>query len=119
MESKSDNFSTNLNKLVRFFERTGNGYAFASTRVQAHIQTINSKLSELLEVRGKEVEFIYFEKESGLSLLEQLKQKKNKEVNGLVVNNITELLFSFSKSNLGVSDDALLELNFHAKICMI
>jgi Asp-tRNA(Asn)/Glu-tRNA(Gln) amidotransferase B subunit len=48
MESKSDNFSANLNKLVRFFERTDGGYAFASTRVQANIQVVNSETDQAL-----------------------------------------------------------------------
>ncbi len=112
MESKSDNFSANLNKLVRFFERTNGGYAFASTKVQAHIPTINTKLCEVLKERAKKTEFIYFDNESGFTLLEQLKQKKREDINGLVVNNITELLFSFSKNNKNVSKDTLMELNF-------
>ncbi len=112
MESKSDNFSTNLNKLVRFFERTDGGYAFASTRVQAHIQSINSKLCKILEEKAQKAAFVYFDNESSFTLLEQLKQKKKEDVNGLVVNNIPELLFSFSNNNASVSNDALMELNF-------
>jgi tetratricopeptide (TPR) repeat protein len=112
MESKSDNFSANLNKLVRFFERTDGGYAFASTRVQANIQVVNSKLIRLLEEKAKKTGVVYFDSESSMSLLEQLKQKMKENVSALVVNNFTELLFSFSKNNDSVGKDALLELNF-------
>jgi hypothetical protein len=65
-----------------------------------------------LEEKAKKTGVVYFDSESSMSLLEQLKQKMKENVSALVVNNFTELLFSFSKNNDSVGKDALLELNF-------
>jgi tetratricopeptide (TPR) repeat protein len=111
MESKSDSYSANLNKLVRFFERSEGGYAFATTKVQAHIQTINNELIKRLESTTKKPAFVYFDKESRYSLLEQLKQKTEDCVNGLIVSNITELLFPFLEKGFNEEKDTILELN--------
>jgi len=112
MENKADNFEANLCKLVRFFERTKAGYAFASIKIQGQIQYINQQLSSKLNEKKIHIEFVNFERDSELSLLEQLKQNLEKNPNALVVNNFTELLFAFNNKAQNNSVDAVFELNF-------
>ena len=112
MENRADNFDANLSKLVRFFERTKAGYAFATIQTQGQIQPINQQLCSKLNNKKIQLEVVNFERNSELSLLEQLKQKLVKKNSALVVNNFTELLFAFNGEQQAKTDDAVIELNF-------
>jgi tetratricopeptide (TPR) repeat protein len=112
MEDKENNYYSNLNRLIRFFEKTKRGYAFASIQNQGQIKVINEQLLENLDSRNINLSFVYFDLKSELSLINQLKQKITKNTNALVVNNIWELLF-FSKDQSQLKDrDIVIELNF-------
>lgn len=96
MENKttpaSNNYYSNLNKLVRFFTQTGSGYAFVSIDDQRYINAINNQLKELLTGNSVTLSVFNFNLENGISFIEQLK----KEISGsgrsaIVVSNLWAL----------------------------
>lgn len=116
MENKipqvTDNYYGNLNRLLRYFAKTGAGYAFASIENQRHIQAINVHLKEVLSGSQLNLVLFSFDHKSDLPWLTQLQSVIRPGANAIVVNNLG-LMAELSDGMLTrQGSNFLLEFNF-------
>jgi len=108
MENKTNNYYAALSRLVRFFERTTSGFAFAVMENQNKLSFVNNNLAEMLRERNLFLKIINFDVNSKKTIIEQIRFHK-KENNAIVINNLGELIQLSSETK---NRNFLSELNF-------
>jgi len=108
MENKTNNYYAALSRLVRFFERTTSGFAFAVMENQNKFSFVNNNLAEMLRERNLFLKILNFDVNSKKTIIEQIRFHK-KENNAIVINNLGELIQLSSETK---NRNFLSELNF-------
>ena len=69
MENKTNNYYAALSRLVRFFERTTSGFAFAVMKNQNKFSFVNNNLAEMLRERNLFLKIINFDVNSKKTII--------------------------------------------------